>query len=524
MMKPVKSLVTRRLHTHGLLSFVATLGLLIGAAEPGTAAQKGSSATTLVDAVRARNTTVARVLLRKVDVNAAEPDGTTALHWAAHHGDLDIVDALIQKGANANAVNRYGITPLWLAAENGNTDVVAALLRAGADPLATRYDSGETALMIAAKGGYIPVLQQLLTFGADPNAVDAVRHQTALMWAAGEGHSDVVRLLVAAGASLESRSSSGLTPLMFAVRRGDIAGTLALIDLGADLRATASDGTTMLVLAIINGHWELAERLLERGADANGDDPRGRPLHVLTWMRRADNRGLSAWLPRRPTGIRTTLDLAKALLARGAQINDRINYKNSSYIPSHIALTFITPTSFNGATPLYLASRNCDVEFVRFLAANGADPSLPTSQGITPLLAAAGIGYVIGENPGTPEEALETVKLLQELGNDVAAIADFGGDTSGFRAGGWNGASALHGAVIRGGRELLEYLIAQGVPLDHKKRSGEMAVDLARGSELGVNYQVKGELAEILEKAMRAKGMPIPEHRYQGALPKRSEP
>src|SRR5258708_20401485 len=91
---------------------------------------------TLVAAVKAGDHQAIGALLktRGVDVNAAQVDGTTALHWAAHGGDLDIVNRLIAAGAKVQAVNRYGIAPLWLAAEDGHGRVVEPLLRAGAPP------------------------------------------------------------------------------------------------------------------------------------------------------------------------------------------------------------------------------------------------------------------------------------------------------------------------------------------------------------------------------------------------------
>jgi hypothetical protein len=171
-------------------------------------------------------------------------------------------------------------------------------------------------------------------------------------------------------------------------------------------------------------------------------------------------------------------------------------------------------TSWNGATPFYISSKGCDLEFMNFLLANGADPKINTDQGMTPLLAAAGIGYAIGESPGSPDEALEAVKLLAGLGLDVNATFDplKGG------SGGWGGASALHGAVIRGARGLVEWLIAQDIPLDLKiggKEKGT-ALEHARGSGLGVTFHVQPELAEIIEKAMVKKGLPISEHEYTG--------
>ena len=482
-----------------------------------------AGAESLVEAVRTHDApAVRRLLAAHADVNQAEADGTTPLHWAAHQGDAAMAEALIRAGARVEAPNRYGVTPLWLAAESGHTDLVEMLLGQGASARTVRAESGETVLMIAARGGHVPVLQRLLARGADPNAVDAVRSQTALMWAAAEGHAEAVRTLVEAGAKVDARSMTGITPLMFAIRGGDIDTTLALLDRGAGMETTAPDGTTMLGLAIINAHWRLAEQLLARGADANVRDPRGRPLHIVAFMRRAENRGLSAWLPRKERDEADSLAFAKALLARGARINDRLDYANPNYNPTHMAMGG-PGTTWVGATPLYIAAKNCDLDLIRFLAANGADSALSNATGVTPLLAAAGIGYTIGESPGSSDEAFEAVKLLQGMGNDLRALAtvpasvtnapELPGARIAIRQG-WDGAGAMHGAVIRGAEHLVVWLIDQGLPLDLKTKAGATPLDLARGSSLGITYHVQPVLADKIEQAMRAKGLPVPEHRY----------
>ena len=447
-------------------------------------------------------------------MNTPEPDGTTALHWAAHHGDLDLVHRLIDAGGDVSAFNRYGVAPAWLAAQNGHADVVETLLRAGVDPETTRGESGETVLMIAARAGHVGVLQRLIAYDADVNATDSHRKQTALMWAAAERHRAAVKLLAEAGADLEARSSIGMTPLMFAIRAGDIDVTREMLDQGADLDRMAPDGTTSLVLSIINAHWELAAFLLEQGVDPNGDDPiHGPPLHALTFMRRAENRGLSAWLPRRPTGNIGSIELAEALIERGAKMNHRLEW-SPGRTPQHVAHGMFAGTGYGGATPFFVASKNCDTEFMKFLVANGADPLIPTNQ-VTPLLAAAGVGYGIGESPGTPEEALEAVQLLQDLGSDIEAVADLGtsgrNSCGGQGGGGWGGGSALHGAVVRGAEGLARWLIEQGVPLDHKLDCGDTALDLAEGSSLGINYNVQPELAGIIREAMIAQGLSVPD-------------
>ena len=512
----LSSSITQLRHLRACGGVAFAVAVLAGSVAPAEAARE----TPLVEAAkRADWPAIDTLLAQGVDVNEPGHDGTVALHWAAHHGDLETLIRLIDAGADVAATNRYGIAPIWLASQNGHTAVVDALLRAGVDPDSSRGTSGETVLMIAARGGHVEVLRRLVAQGAAVNAQERIRQQTALMWAAAEGHLAAVRLLAGFGADLEARSSTGMTPLMFAIRSGSIDVTRELLDQGAELKATAPDGTTMLVLAIINAHWELAAFLLDRGADPMRDDPQhGRPLHVLTFMRRAENRGLSAWLPRKPSGNIDTIELATRLLERGAEINDRVDWENGMRFPPHMALGMFPGVSFTGGTPFYIAAKQCDLEFMRFLLANGADPSIGTVHDVSPLLAAAGVGYTIGESPGTPEEALEAVQWLQTLGNDVRATMDEGasGSTGTLTGGSWAGASALHGAVIRGAEGLVKWLIDEGVPLDHRMRSGETALDLAEGSDLGITYHVQPALAAVIRDAMIAQGLDVHDRSARG--------
>src|SRR5215475_11125711 len=101
----------------------------------------------LADAMEKTDRAAVRALLqRHADVNVAQVDGMTALHWAAYHDDLEIVELLVRAGANVKAANRYGIAPLTLAITNGDSAMVETLLQVGADPNTT-LPGGETALM-----------------------------------------------------------------------------------------------------------------------------------------------------------------------------------------------------------------------------------------------------------------------------------------------------------------------------------------------------------------------------------------
>ena len=453
--------------------------------------------------------TVATLLEAGADVDAAGPDGTTALHWAVQRDDRPLARRLLAAGAGADAANRYGVTPLALAAANGSAPLVGALLDAGADPEAPS-PGGDTPLMMAARTGRPEVLRRLLEAGVDVHATESWRGQDALMWAAAEGHADAVLALIAAGADVEARSNGRLTPLLFTVRGGHIAAAEALLSAGADIHGAARDGTTPLALAVVNAHYALAGRLLELGADPNRPDPRGSVLHALAWIRRP-----GSGRPPLPTGTLDSLDLARALLEAGAEPNVRIEWRE---IPFEVDLGIVRPPpgisvgrnflSFVGATPFYLAAKHADVDLMRLLVRHGADPLTPTDQRITPLMAAAGVGFWDGESPGplngTPEEVrLQAVRLAIELGNDIHAAADFGDtelvgdgpdlllrhplnllqldaqqDRGDMR---WGGSTALHGAAMMGSNLIVEYLLEQGADIDAPNALGWTPLMIAGG-------------------------------------------
>src|SRR5439155_6791483 len=150
----------------------------------------------LIQAVKNGDVDSVRALLKqRVDVNATQGDGATALHWAAQRDDVAIADLLIRAGARANVADDLGATPLHVACTNRSGSMVERLLGADADPNATLL-SGETALMTCARAGEVRAVKALLARGADVNAKEHEHNQTALMWAAAQRHPDVVELLI----------------------------------------------------------------------------------------------------------------------------------------------------------------------------------------------------------------------------------------------------------------------------------------------------------------------------------------
>ena len=146
----------------------------------------------LVDAAKNRDRAAVRSLIEQhVDVNTAQPDGTTALAWVANRDDLESAELLIRAGARVNMANDYGVTPLLLACTNRSAPMVERLLKAGADPQAA-MGTGETPLIVCARTGNVETVKLLLSHGADPNAKETQSGHTALMRAVAAKHPDVV--------------------------------------------------------------------------------------------------------------------------------------------------------------------------------------------------------------------------------------------------------------------------------------------------------------------------------------------
>src|SRR4051794_1329394 len=417
----------------------------VGVAAPAIAASRAP----LADAAEKGEKTVVRTLLGTgVDVNAAQVDGTTALHWAAYNDDADTVALLVRAGANVNALNRYGVPPLAQACTNGNAAIVKLLLEAGADANAT-MKGGESVLMLAARSGNVEAVKALLARGANPRSRERLG-QTALMWAAAEGHTAVVRALIEAGADINATVDSGFKAFFFAVREGHLETVRAFLAAGADGSAMTqrpqggagrggraggrpgavrAPATTPLALAVQNGHFELAIALIDAGADPNDVRTGFTPLHMLPGVRKPDSSDISDPAPATGSGRLSSLEFVREIVKRGANVNFRLP-KGAPKQPN-------TSSSIGseGATPFLFAADREDVPLMRLLLELGADPLLPNFNGTTPLMAAAGVGTnEPQEEAGEESEAVEAVKMLLDLGADVNAV-DKNGDT------------AMHGAA-----------------------------------------------------------------------------
>jgi ankyrin repeat protein len=555
---------TSRLAVFAALSFAVIHGNALAASDVADAAMRQ-------DATR-----VVTLIAAKADVNAPQPDGSTALHWAAYHGDVKLTGALLRAHANPGVAMENGMTPLLLACENGNTDLVKQLLKAGADPNQT-LANGETPLMMAARTGRIPVMAALLEKGVKVDEKERLRGTTALMWAAANSNADAVRFLISKGADVSARSGTtapgrapylapagrnriqdfiaghggsgahvalddpkaraeadkrlaeekelaksaiaafpapkptkpaakqwgGLTPLQFAVREGSMETVKVLVDAGADVNQRSEFGWTALLVATQNRYYKIGLLLLDHGADVNIANEGGwTPLYIAT-----DNRNIEAGdYPTRKPDM-DHLDYIKRLFA--AHANPNVRMRSSTETRTIFTHQWLQE---EGATPFLRAAQSGDMVLLKLLLEHGADPKITTDDKVTPLMVASGIGWVEGVTyEWSPQQTLETVKMLLDLGADVNAQDLIDGRT------------ALMGAAHKGRNDVIELLVQHGADLSLRDIGSRdtinslagvrfQAIDYADGLvRIGVQSAIAHpETSALLRKLMTERKMPVP--------------
>jgi len=467
------------------------------------------------------------------DVNVAQGDGTTPLHWAVYKVDVNLTRELIKHGANPNVKNSLGATPLAEAAKLANAELVQLLIKGRAEVDGANGD-GQTPLMLAARTGVVPVADVLVRAGADVNAKEKWRDQTALMWAAGAGHLDMITYLVRKGADVEARAATndwesqvtsepraqyrptgGLTPLLYAVRSGCLPCVQALHKAGADIQRPTPDGISPLMSALDNIRFEVATYLLDQGANPHVADWWGRTaLYVAVDMRSFSNRfligaGNTPAEGAAPANQSTALQVARRLLEMGANPNIQLNMHrpgrggNSGRFTDDLLTT--------GTSPLLRAAVGFDREAVELLLEHGALVDLPNAMGMTPLMAASGLGVSPRDTrnsygPDAQERSIATLEVLIKAGANVNARVS---DTSGRTAiiarpsamTNRQGQTAIYGAINWGWPKVVQYLLENGADATVKDDAGKTLADAMTGKAGGRDFKANEEVAALIKKA-----------------------
>jgi ankyrin repeat protein len=448
------------------------------------------------------------------------------LHWYVERGDVARAAQLLEAGADPNQASRLDITPLALAARNGNSELIRLLVTAGADPNGVDA-AGETMLMGAVRSGELPAVEAMLELGADVNRRDREFQQTALMFAARAGFDDIADALIVAGAEVgastrvgpaprwvlpnsrpgfsfgvgivrgglpEDRGmrpfqNGGMTALHYAVREGHTALADRLLHAGADINETEANLITPLLMAISNDRMATAALLIERGAELDSQDWYGRsPIWSAVNVR---NLYLHNETFEHVVDRKAAFELIRLLLENGADPNPRT--KESPPVRNQLLATTGTLewVDFTGQTPFLAAALAGDSASMRLMMEHGADPHIATIHGTTPLMAAAGVNWVVSQTyTEGPEALLEAVKLCIELGMDVNAANSMG-------------ITAVMGAANRGSDDILEYLVAHGARLDVADNENRTPLDWARGVFLATHpAEPKPSSIALIERLM----------------------
>jgi uncharacterized protein len=463
-------------------------------------------------AMRGDRTAVNTLLQAKVDVNTAQGDGMTALHWAASAEDLEMAQALVKAGAGLKATTRIDhATPLLTAARSGNAKMIALLAEAGSDVNAASVN-GTTPLMLAAASGHADAVKILIDHGADVNAKEKTWNETPLMFAAALNRAEAITLLVQHGANVNAtakvQSLDAATPAQDAAEgRGEAPAAAdgakaagangakgAVVTDGAKgaggtetrkrvqaagnrrRAVTAMGGFTSLHFAAREGQMDAVKALVAAGANVNELSPADK----MSAITEAISNG--------------HLDIGKFLLDHGADPNltnadgvspllatidsqwvnkqwypqPSVDQEKTSYLdlmkdlldkganPNEQGQAYLwyrkghDVGDESGATPFWRAAEANDIAAMKLLMAHGANPNLASKNGTTPLMVAAGMGYGFQTTVTVADARMATIKyLVEECGADVNAR-----DNIGY--------TALHGAAFRGDNDMVLYLVSKG--------------------------------------------------------------
>lgn len=382
--------------------------------------------------------TVLLEIVRRRSLNVGQQDttGMTALHWAAASGNIEVVQLLLEHGADVNAQSKFSGTALLMACDKGYVRIVELLLVYGADVRARIetdvWRSHSTALEVACFNGYVQIVQLLFAEG-NTHAED---YSTALYIASELNHIEIVELVLGFDVDVNAYAGYFDTALQVASVRGHTNIVQLLLDHGADVNAQGGCCNTALVGASRGGNTEIVQQLLDHGADINaGAGDYGTALQAAS-------------------GVGCT-ETVKVLLERGADVNAQGGvYGNALYTSSADGNVQIVRLLLNtwvdvdsrgrgNETPLQMAAVENHLEIVRLLLNRGANVNAQGGLHGTALHAASAEGHI------------RVVELLLDYGVDINAREDFFG-------------TALQVASAKNHLEIVHLLVSRGADADFK--------------------------------------------------------
>ena len=339
---------------------VLALGAWLSAAGPAPVA----------DAAMKRDTDAVRALLKNgADVNAAQGDGMTALHWASRNGDAELTQMLLFAGANVKATTRLGgYTPLMMAAAQGHAAVIATLLSGGADATAANA-LGTTPLMLAAASGNAQAVTTLVENGAEIEAKEKTFGQTPLMFAASNNRIDAIKALVKAGADVKATSKVNNVGNLSSQQQEFLAAASG----SGNQAGGGGQGRTGQVVAPGAAAPAPAAQGGGGGGGGFGRGGGGRPGIDRGFFYNeliGTQGGHTALMLAARSGF---TDAVKTLVAAGADVNQISEGDKTS--------------------PMLIAAINGHFDLAKWLLDQGADPNAASENGVTPLYAALNVTW-----------------------------------------------------------------------------------------------------------------------------------
>jgi uncharacterized protein len=490
------------------LSCIAVINLGAGRSDVANAAEKGDRAAIL------------QLIAQKADVNAPQPDGATALHWAVYRNDTQMIDTLLRAGAKAAVTNKNGISPLYMASLFGNPVIINQLLKAGADAK-QKGPNGETMLMLAAHNGNPEAIKSLLSAGAPVNAKETLRGTTALMWAVEQRHPAATKALLAGGADFKIQSGGAgnprnyMAPSFAGSNAGERTAKMRLCiaaNGGPSVEEQINKGGT--TLSDVEGPCaQYARGVTGRGApganqagagDARGGQGRGGGQRGGGGQARAvapaqeepaddsqdaqdDNQdagpvaglvgsgggGLTALLI---AARENDIESAKLLLDAGADVNQ---------------------TSNAAWSPLLMATNNRNYQLGKLLVERKADVNKANVTAFTPLYLATDNRNIEGGDYPVPKpdmDHLEFIRILLDHGADPNARVNGNTETRTIFTMQWffeAGATSFVRAAQSGDTALMKLLLAHGADPKAATNHGDTALSAAAGIGWveGVTYE-----------------------------------
>jgi ankyrin repeat protein len=354
------------------------VGIMSGAgSEIADAAQNGDKAAVL------------KLIRSKADVNAAQVDGATALHWAVYRDDADLLDMLVRAGADVKVANSEGVTPLSMAALYGNAAMMDRLIKAGADAK-QRGPNGETMVMLAARNGNPQAVTVLLEAGADVNVREPIRGTTALMWAVEQKHPEAVKVLLAAGADATAKSGGAGLPRNYMAPRLNQRAVLLAQDRRRRAAAAGITYEEQLTRDQKSGVEVGGQRGLGQALDANGNPLPAAPARAPEPAPAAAPPAAAA--PAAPAD-QAAAQPGNAGRGRGraggqAPAGGAQPPPTDSDDDNEVVVAGLVGSGGGGLTPLVFAAREGDAESASLLLDAGAPINETTEYGWTPLLTA----------------------------------------------------------------------------------------------------------------------------------------